>query len=332
MINKRVYKQLLTETIVPEMLTREDKVKAYYQLESYVNDNIPPKLYRYRRCNEYSIDAFYKDELWFSNGTSMNFKTFQLIVGSRFLNEDDFQRIILFSKKYQYKNDIHSIKTEILDERFLWLYSQYEDCALYGETVINIDNNAEYKNTRKRNEVELRKQLFALYDKKNKYLYLQDISKKAFLKSYLTAALCEEVYIKNLYTSIDEFQKAIASVNSIRFVQHDQIVNRYGENSIFNKTMNMLGLDFPNKLISKIELNPTPVGKLKNALNKINLMKDEGYLQEVVIVGTDDNGIEHMFDYKALIQQITIEVKKDNNHRYDDMVVLEKLLEEVKNV
>lgn len=72
MINKRVYKQLLTETIVPEMLTGEDKVKDYYRLESYVNDNIPQKLYRYRRCNEYSIDAFYKDELWFSNGTSMN--------------------------------------------------------------------------------------------------------------------------------------------------------------------------------------------------------------------------------------------------------------------
>lgn len=52
MINKRVYKQLLTETIVPEMLTGEDKVKAYYRLESYVNDNIPQKLYRYRRCKD----------------------------------------------------------------------------------------------------------------------------------------------------------------------------------------------------------------------------------------------------------------------------------------
>lgn len=72
MINKTVYKQLLTETIVPEMLTEEDKIKAYHRLVSYVKDNIPKKLYRYRRFNEYSVDAFYKDELWFSNGTSMN--------------------------------------------------------------------------------------------------------------------------------------------------------------------------------------------------------------------------------------------------------------------
>ena len=60
------------DTIVPEMLTEEGKMKAYNRLVSYVSDNIPKGLYRYRCCNEYSFEAFYKDELWFSNGTSMN--------------------------------------------------------------------------------------------------------------------------------------------------------------------------------------------------------------------------------------------------------------------
>ena len=91
----------------------------------------------------------------------MNFKTFQLIVDNRFLDEKDFVRILSFSKKYQYRSDIHSITMEVIEGRFLWMYSQFEDCILYGETMINIDNNAEYKNTRKRNEIELRKQLFA---------------------------------------------------------------------------------------------------------------------------------------------------------------------------
>lgn len=262
----------------------------------------------------------------------MTFKTFQLILGNRFLDENDFERIASFSQRYQYRNDIHSVAIKVIDKRFLWIYSQYEDCDLYGEKIINIENNAEYKNTRKRNEIELRKQLFAMYDNDRKYLYLQDISKKAFLQTYLGEALGDEVIIKNLYTSIENFQEAIANVNSLRFVQYDQIVNRYGENSIFNKTMSILGLDFPNKLTSKIEFNPTPVARMFDALKKINTMKESGYLQEVVIVGTDDNGIEHTFDYKALIRQISLVVNKDKNHRYDDAEILEKLIEEIKNV
>lgn len=78
------YKQIIDDTVVPAILSYEEKNEKYKSLIQYVNRLLPCKLYRFRTCKERNLDAFYKDELWFSNGSSMN---------------DDFDARLYYDKK-----------------------------------------------------------------------------------------------------------------------------------------------------------------------------------------------------------------------------------------
>lgn len=90
------YKQIIDDTVVPAILSYEEKNEKYKSLIQYVNRLLPCKLYRFRTCKERNLDAFYKDELWFSNGSSMN---------------DDFDARLYYDKK-KIKNWLDSFISE----------------------------------------------------------------------------------------------------------------------------------------------------------------------------------------------------------------------------
>lgn len=66
------YEDIINNTIVPGNIAYEEKNKLYKDVNDYVLEKMPEKLYRFRRITERNIDAFYKDELWFSSGRTMN--------------------------------------------------------------------------------------------------------------------------------------------------------------------------------------------------------------------------------------------------------------------
>lgn len=66
------YRQILEKTIVPAGLSSEETASRYKEVNDYIESFLPRKLYRFRRCNERNIDAFYYDKLWFSSGIMMN--------------------------------------------------------------------------------------------------------------------------------------------------------------------------------------------------------------------------------------------------------------------
>lgn len=78
------YQRLIENTFVPSLLSSEEKNTRYSSVLNTVNQMKPSKLYRFRNCSERSISAFLKDELWFSNGSSMN---------------DDFDARLYYDKK-----------------------------------------------------------------------------------------------------------------------------------------------------------------------------------------------------------------------------------------
>ena len=80
----KLYKQLLESTIIPSVSSNDEKTILYKDFFNYISAKLPSKLYRLRQCNENSISAFYKDELWFSNGSLMN---------------DDFDARLFYDKK-----------------------------------------------------------------------------------------------------------------------------------------------------------------------------------------------------------------------------------------
>lgn len=98
MINSEEYAKLLMNAVQPgSMPVYSESMQA---LDAYVQKHFPNYLYRFRNCNENSISAFWKDELWLSSAKYMN---------------DDFDARIYYREKELYEW-LHNL---YLDEDFL---------------------------------------------------------------------------------------------------------------------------------------------------------------------------------------------------------------------
>ena len=66
------FANILYNTVVPSSLSEAEEFKKYEPIQNYVASQLPSKLYRFRRCDERSISAFYNDQIWVSTSESMN--------------------------------------------------------------------------------------------------------------------------------------------------------------------------------------------------------------------------------------------------------------------
>lgn len=173
----------------------------------------------------------------------MQFKTCQLIIETPNKIEDDMNTVVtLGNSKMIYNNEIYYIIKKIVKKKYLWLYCQYDNAKLYGDIVVDTKNEKEHKNTRKKTNIELRQQLFVVYDFDSHVLYLNNINKKNFVKKYIAEILQVEVTIKNIYASLIEFQNSIKALKKLKFTQYYNIMNAGKKNTIV-KEFEMLWTD-----------------------------------------------------------------------------------------
>ena len=66
------FRDLLYKTEVRSDLPLQELAAQIEPLYSYIMRNMPESLFRYRKCDERSIDAFYRDHVWVSSARSMN--------------------------------------------------------------------------------------------------------------------------------------------------------------------------------------------------------------------------------------------------------------------
>lgn len=248
----------------------------------------------------------------------MQFKTCQLIIETSNKIEDDMNTVVtLGNSKMIYNNEIYYIIKKIVKKKYLWLYCQYDNAKLYGDIVVDTKNEKEHKNTRKKTNIELRQQLFVVYDFDSHVLYLNNINKKNFVKKYIAEILQVEVTIKNIYASLIEFQNSIKALKKLKFTQYYNIMNAGKKNTIFMQQVNELGLDMPDKITMQIEYPNIPIGSIKNGLQNIKERRDMGIFQDIVLIGIDDTGVEQHFDFTSLIKNIDLNVEKNENERFD---------------
>lgn len=98
-------------------------------------------------------------------GISVKFKTLQMIIDGHNSLYDDIKSIVQYgSNKYYYNKEVYLINKIIINDRYLWMYCQYDNSKLYGDVVFDTENEKQLKNKRRKNEIELRKQLFCAFD------------------------------------------------------------------------------------------------------------------------------------------------------------------------
>ena len=67
-----VYLDIINNTVIPSAATTEEQTKLMRPLLKWLDTHTPPKLYKFRECNENNINAFRNQQIWFATGAKMN--------------------------------------------------------------------------------------------------------------------------------------------------------------------------------------------------------------------------------------------------------------------
>lgn len=254
----------------------------------------------------------------------MKFKTMQLIVDNDCPTSKDLQKIVDNGKHYvkEYYSDCYKIESKMIDDRYLWIYVEYENAKPYNDTIYDGKDDEERQNPRRKTEVELRKQFFTCYDLGTKRLYTTKHDKKGFLEYYFSDTLQKDIIIKNIYSSLDEFENSIKTLESIKFTQVNNLYTISGENSMFKREADILGFGLPEKLKMQIDYGKNLTGEIKNSLRCLQKRYRSDEFEHIVIVGKDENNIEKAFDFSTRLESVEIQAMKDENGRYDNNDVL----------
>ena len=71
-MDTKEFEKLLLETVIPANAPLQDQASKNERLYSCAQKTMTEALFRYRKCDERSIDAFYRDKVWVSTADCMN--------------------------------------------------------------------------------------------------------------------------------------------------------------------------------------------------------------------------------------------------------------------
>ena len=261
----------------------------------------------------------------------MNFTSQELRFNDKFPQKGDF---LFFNTESDFCHNTsetsayHTIHTELTDDYF-WFYSNYGHRNPRPKQVINITNGLAHENLRTAEEVEPTGQLFALYSFNNNILYISNAQRKGIIVDFLKDKLnIDNLIIKNIYVDRDAFVNKLNSLDKIRFTSRERNLFS-GVNSIGGALKDNYGMEEPEKFTVYAEYKIPMSERLKNTISILNEHKKLGNIQNLVIIGRDDQGIEQVFNEEAFTQRVVVSVPENDEGLYDPEQVKNKLLEKL---
>ena len=129
-MDRNEFAKLLYGIEIPGKLSYDECSLRYQPLINYLNAFFSKTLYRYRNCEERNIDAFYRDQIWASNGECMN---------------DGFDARIFFDRSSVEKEIEEGLSEDSLNKilsfmkaenaPFSGIISQFDESELYKSLV-----------------------------------------------------------------------------------------------------------------------------------------------------------------------------------------------------
>jgi hypothetical protein len=255
--------------------------------------------------------------------SNLTFSAFQLIVDENDPNIGEF--LEYKEEQYDTNDNIYRVTTQKIDNKYYWIYMEYGGELPYGEKVYDKEKSEILNNPRTKNQAELNKQLFCLYDFDLNTFYISDGRKKGFLEEYFKYKLSKDIVIKRFFKSPQEFIDYVKTIESISFTSKNNLFSI--NNDIFGDPKDIFGLGQPENFKMDIAYNGRKITenfktKFFNLLSK----KDNSEIQSLVCIGKDDNKIEAIFDISSFTQTVPLTLKKDELGRYDQNTVQQNLL------
>ncbi len=260
------------------------------------------------------------------------FKNYDLLVDGKRPNIEMYKNILNgipqyhSSKNYTY-NFTHEMNE---DENYYWMSVLFENHKAYNKEVMDEKTHIITKNPKSKNQLEFRHQFFGLYDFNTSILYLSNADKKSIVVEYLHNACQQEVCIKNIYKSIDEFVGHIREVSEISFIDRDNFFKE--KKDIYDSANDNFGLDYPDSLYIKASYKSALIEKTgSDWIKQIFEKHRSGKIENLVISGYGDEKFEQTFDSQNYVKTISINVAADDNNLYDTKGVLKKVLQKLRS-
>lgn len=250
---------------------------------------------------------------------------------SRNIEMKDFDKIeTFFSTKYSFEDLIYDIFINKIENNYIWFYATYGNPNPCPKNLYDTSKDEYLDNSRTKNQVEMRNQLFALYDFQNKIFYCSNSKKKGFFENLLKKLLNLEIKIHNIYINIDEFEKRIAKLSSITFSSTDNFLTQ--NSKLKNTFKDYLNLDAD--IDFKIEINAKH-GSFANFTNIFKRLKDaknQLELENLSLVGKNDNEFEEVFNDGSFIKKFEQYFKENDEGLISSDDVQLYLINRIKNV
>ncbi|MCZ6103884.1 hypothetical protein [Campylobacter ureolyticus] len=229
----------------------------------------------------------------------------------------------------EYEDIIYKVDCEIIND-MLWIYVKYGSKTPYTNIVLDIKSQKDIPNPRMQDELELKNQLFCIYQPKNAVLYISNYNKNTFLATFLKDHFNKNFSIKKYFIDPESFAKEIKSLESIKFTSAKNLFN----SDIFDEVADVCGYGMPVSFIleAKYKGASSNLNLIKNTLKTLINRKENGEIDKLICVGKDDKNIEKIFNLNTFIKKISIKSKKDKNGMFIPDIIKNSILEKLNEI
>ena len=244
--------------------------------------------------------------------TDLYFSSHQLIIGNGpTINKEALNKIFKEERViFEYKKNYHIVETSVVDDRFFWIYSNYGKPLPRTNHIIDTETHEKTDNPRKKEQIEPKEQLFAIYDDVSRVFYISDQRQRSFLEDFLKHKAENDVVIKNQYKNVDEFLDEITSVETISFTGFNDLFSTGGD--LMTPLKNIFGYAEPAEFYIKAKYSVKKNDLITNWIKSLFGKKESAKLKTLVCIGRDDSGMEKIFNTSSFINKIGILTEKDD--------------------
>ena len=194
---------------------------------------------------------------------------------------------------------------------------------------MNIIDGSSHENLRSVEEIEPTGQLFVLYVFASGILYISDSDKKAFVANLLKEKIgLRNAIIKHIFVDKDEFIRRLCTVDKIRFTSRERNLFS-GINSITSALRDNYHMEEPETFSICANYKAAITNPIKRTIDWLASQQREGHLQDLVIIGKDDQNIEQVFNSNTFTRRIEVSVSTNSQGLYDATEVKSKLIEKL---
>ena len=264
---------------------------------------------------------------------NLEFSDFYFLIGGNIPSAQDLKLVFDEVEDTYSSEDTHYvISKENINDEYFWLYARYGNSLPHPDTVYNARQKQEEDNPRSTDQIELAKQLFALYCINSKTLYLSSRKKKSWVEEYLKSKLRRDVVIKNFFKDMNEFIRQIKSIEKVKFVAKRNFFTAQGSiMQIFPSPNDLFGLGMPEDFMLEANFNRAKLtNSFINYLKKMVDWRNNCEADSLICVGRDDNNFETIFNIDSFIQKISVEAAKNDHGLYDPNIVKQALLSKIR--